>query len=204
MAVSKTKPNEDILEAYDAGHRHFGENKVQDLVAKYETLPKDINWHFIGHLQTNKVKYIVPFAHLIHGIDSEKLLKEVNKRAKNANRIQPILLQIYIAEEESKFGLDRAEAFAIIEKIKNGDFPFIQLKGLMGMATNTDSEVQVAKEFKGLKNLFDEFNKTMLPISVLSMGMSGDYALAIECGSNLVRVGSKIFGERNYEGSKGY
>ena len=119
VAVSKTKPNEDILEAYDAGHRHFGENKVQDLVAKYETLPKDINWHFIGHLQTNKVKYIVPFAHLIHGIDSEKLLKEVNKRAKNANRIQPILLQIYIAEEESKFGLDRAEAFAIIEKIKN-------------------------------------------------------------------------------------
>ena len=203
VAVSKTKPNPDILEAYEAGQRAFGENKVQDLVAKYEALPKDIEWHFIGHLQSNKVKYLVSFTHLIHGVDSRKLLKEINKQANKANRIQPVLLQLFIADEETKFGLDKDEALALISEIKEGLFPFIELKGLMGMATNTTNEKQVKEEFTDLKNFFDQINSSELPLSILSMGMSGDYSLAIECGSNMIRVGSKIFGARNYESSQG-
>lgn len=203
VAVSKTKPNADILEAYEAGQRAFGENKVQDLVAKYEALPKDIQWHFIGHLQSNKVKYLVSFTHLIHGVDSRKLLTEINKQAKKSNRVQPVLLQLFIADEETKFGLDKVEALDLISEIKEGLFPFIELKGLMGMATNTTNEKQVKEEFTDLKSFFDQINSSELPLSILSMGMSGDYPLAIECGSNMIRVGSKIFGARNYESSQG-
>jgi len=195
VAVSKTKPNSAIMEAYDAGQRVFGENKVQDLAAKAEVLPKDIQWHMIGHLQSNKVKYIAPFVALIHGIDSLKLLKEVDKRAAQHNRVIDCLLQIHIAEEETKFGLNEAEAIQVLnaaEELKN-----VRVKGLMGMATNTADESVVSKEFAGLKQLFIKLQTTNGQLQIISMGMSGDYPLAIREGSTMVRVGSAIFGSRN-------
>jgi pyridoxal phosphate enzyme (YggS family) len=192
VAVSKTKPNELIIEAYGAGQRIFGENKVQELVEKEESLPKDIEWHMIGHLQTNKVKYIAPFVSLIHAVDSKKLIKEINKRAEQNNRVIPCLLQVHIAQEESKFGLDKD---GVIEILKT-DFSNVSIVGLMGMATFTDNKNQIRKEFKYLKDIFDELKESQPNFSILSMGMSGDYSIAIEEGSNMVRIGSSIFGER--------
>ena len=192
VAVSKTKPNELIIEAYGAGQRIFGENKVQELVEKKESLPKDIEWHMIGHLQTNKVKYIAPFVSLIHAVDSKKLIKEINKRAEQNNRVIACLLQVHIAQEESKFGLDKD---GIIEILKT-DFPNVSIVGLMGMATFTDNKNQIREEFKYLKDIFDELKESQPNFSILSMGMSGDYSIAIEEGSNMVRIGSSIFGER--------
>jgi pyridoxal phosphate enzyme (YggS family) len=192
VAVSKTKPNELIIEAYGAGQRIFGENKVQELVEKKESLPKDIEWHMIGHLQTNKVKYIAPFVSLIHAVDSKKLIKEINKRAEQNNRVIPCLLQVHIAQEESKFGLDKD---GVIEILKT-DFSNVSIVGLMGMATFTDNKNQIRKEFKYLKDIFDELKESQPNFSILSMGMSGDYSIAIEEGSNMVRIGSSIFGER--------
>ncbi|MBL6657250.1 MAG: YggS family pyridoxal phosphate-dependent enzyme [Flavobacteriales bacterium] len=192
VAVSKTKPNELILEAYNAGQRIFGENKVQELVEKEESLPKDIEWHMIGHLQTNKVKYIAPFVRLIHAVDSIKLIKEINKRAKQNNRIIPCLLQVHIAQEENKFGLDKNGVIEIL----NCEFPNVSIKGLMGMATFTEDKNQIREEFKYLKNIYDEIKESQTTFSILSMGMSGDYSIAIEEGSNMVRIGSSIFGNR--------
>tara|TARA_B100000900_G_scaffold411891_1_gene432506 strand:+ start:616 stop:1260 length:645 start_codon:yes stop_codon:yes gene_type:complete len=195
VAVSKTKPNAAIMEAYDAGHRVFGENKVQDMVAKSEELPSDIQWHMIGHLQTNKVKFIAPFVSLIHGVDSLKLIKEIDKRAAQNNRIIDCLLQIHIAEEETKFGLSKIEAIKVLEYAK--DLNYVRIKGLMGMATNTIDESIVRNEFAVLKKLFLEFQLVGEHFQIISMGMSGDYKIAIEQGSNMVRVGSAIFGRRN-------
>ena len=197
VAVSKTKPNEAILEAYHAGQRIFGENKIQEMTEKYAVLPKDIEWHMIGHVQTNKVKYMAPFVSLIHGVDSLKLLKEINKEAAKNNRIIPCLLQQFIADEETKFGLDEHE----IEQILNEEtqhLPHVKIVGLMGMATFTEDESQIRKEFGILKNHFDRLRKVDNSINILSMGMSGDYQIAIEEGSTMVRIGSSIFGERNY------
>jgi len=193
IAVSKTKPNAEILEAYQAGQRIFGENKVQELVQKSEELPKDIVWHMIGHLQTNKVKFITPFVALIHGVDSLKLLKEINKRATQNNRTINCLLQVHIATETTKFGFGINEvenALSEANKFKN-----IKIIGLMGMATFTDDTKQVAQEFKSLKTIFESVKNEH--ITTLSMGMSGDYKLAIEQGSTMIRVGSAIFGHRN-------
>ena len=198
VAVSKTKSNEAILEAYQAGQRVFGENKVQELTEKHESLPKDIEWHMIGHLQSNKVKYIAPFVSLIHGVDSFKLLKEINKRAAQNERVINCLLQIHIAEEDTKFGFDEKE---VIELIKSEAFQHlknIKVVGLMGMATFTDDENQIRKEFKSLKKLFDKLQISNHQFQILSIGMSGDYQIAIEEGSTMIRVGSSIFGERNY------
>ena len=192
VAVSKTKPISDILKAYDSGQRIFGENKVQELAEKHKKLPKDIQWHMIGHLQRNKVKYIAPFVNLIHALDSEKLLKEIDKRAKQHDRIIDCLLQVHIAKEEHKFGIVPSEVSEFIEnseKYKN-----INIIVLMGMATFTSDKVQIESEFKELNTLFSNFDK----LKVLSMGMSGDYKIAIESGSTMVRVGSTIFGNRNY------
>ncbi|MBK8367864.1 MAG: YggS family pyridoxal phosphate-dependent enzyme [Bacteroidetes bacterium] len=194
IAVSKTKPTEMLLEAYEAGQRHFGENYVQELVDKEAQLPKDIHWHFIGHLQSNKVKYIAPFVYLIHGVDSFSLLKEINKQAQKNNRVIDCLLQIYIAQEETKFGLDFKEALDILNSTEFKELKNIAIKGFMAMASNTEKEVQIRAEFKSLK----EFSKQFPNYSVLSFGMSGDYLLAIEEGSTMIRVGSSIFGERNY------
>jgi hypothetical protein len=196
VAVSKTKPNTAILEAYQTGQRIFGENKVQELTEKHESLPKDIEWHMIGHLQSNKVKYIAPFVSLIHGVDSFKLLKEINKRALQNERTINCLLQVHIAEEETKFGFDEKEIIELIDNTEFKAFKNIKIVGLMGTYTNDDN--QVRKEFKTLKNLFDNL-KTLstLQLTILSMGMSGDYQLAIEEGSTMIRVGSSIFGERN-------
>ena len=183
------------MEAYESGQRVFGENKVQDMAAKAETLPKDIQWHMIGHLQSNKVKYIASFVSLIHGIDSLKLLKEVNKRASQNDRVIDCLLQIHIAQEETKFGLDESEANAVI--IAAEEFKNIRIVGLMGMATNTSDEIQVRKEFAGLKELTLQLQTANCLLQTVSMGMSGDYLLAIQEGSTMVRVGSAIFGTRN-------
>lgn len=198
VAVSKTKPNTAILEAYQAGQRAFGENKVQELTEKYESLPKDIEWHMIGHLQSNKVKYIAPFVNLIHGIDSFKLLKEINKRAAQNERVINCLLQIHIAEEDTKFGFDEKEVIELIKSEAFQDLKNIKVVGLMGMATFTDNENQIRKEFKSLKKIFDKLSTLYFQLSTLSMGMSGDYQIAIEEGSTMIRVGSSIFGERNY------
>ena len=195
VAVSKTKPNAAIMEAYDAGHRVFGENKVQDMVAKSEELPSDIQWHMIGHLQTNKVKYIAPFVSLIHGVDSLKLIKEIDKRAAQNNRIIDCLLQIHIAEEETKFGLSDVEATQVLAYSKH--LKNVRIKGLMGMATNTRDESIVRNEFAGLKELFLKFQSVSEHLQIISMGMSTDYEIAIEQGSTMVRVGSAIFGRRN-------
>ena len=201
VAVSKTKPNEDLMEAYEAGQRALGENKVQELTDKAEALPKDIEWHMIGHLQRNKVKYIAPFVHLIHSVDSVRLLKEINKQGKKIDRVIPVLLQIHIAEEENKYGLDEQE---LHELLSSGDFKemnHVEVQGLMGMATFTDDTEKIRREFKSLKKLFDktaeQYNDEKLNLKELSMGMSGDYEIAIEEGSTMVRIGSKIFGERN-------
>ena len=193
VAVSKTKPNTAILEAYQAGQRIFGENKVQELAQKAEELPKDIAWHMIGHLQTNKVKFIAPFVSLIHGVDSLKLLKEINKRAEENNRIIDCLLQVHIATESSKFGFGIEEVESVLNQAE--EFKNIRITGLMGMATFTDDTQQVVDEFKSLKTVFDSIKNEH--ITTLSMGMSGDYKLAIEQGSTMIRVGSAIFGHRN-------
>jgi pyridoxal phosphate enzyme (YggS family) len=202
VAVSKTKPKEDIEEAYAAGQRIFGENKAQEMQSKHDALPKDIEWHMIGHLQRNKVKYIAPFVDLIHSIDSLKLIKEIQKEGAKNERVINCLLQIHIAKEESKFGFDEEE---IIELLNNQDFiecNNIRIVGLMGMATNTDNSDIVKKEFKSLKRLFDrikeQYTSENIQMEELSMGMSGDYELAMEEGSTLVRIGSSIFGSRNY------
>jgi len=196
VAVSKTKSNEEILEAYNAGQRKFGENKIQDMTRKYEILPKDIQWHMIGHVQSNKVKYMAPYVSLIQGVDSLKLLKEINKQAQKNNRIIDCLLQIHIAKEESKFGLSVRESQQAIKIAK--ELPHLRIKGLMGMATFTDDQKQIEREFAGLKSLYDQLIQQKIPLEVLSMGMSGDFLIAIEQGSNMIRVGSKIFGPRNY------
>lgn len=202
VAVSKTKPNEYILEAYNAGQRVFGENKVQELVQKEEELPKDIEWHFIGHLQTNKVKYLAPFVSLIHGVDSLKLLKMLNKEGRKNNRVIPCLLQFHIAEEETKFGLDLQEADEILTDSTFREMEFVDVRGVMGMATYTDDEAQIRKEFRALKIIFSKLKESYFrqkeSFAEISMGMSGDYLLAVEEGSTMVRVGSKIFGERIY------
>ena len=199
VAVSKTKPNEMLMEAYEAGQRDFGENYVQELVDKPELLPKDIHWHFIGHLQSNKVKYIAPFVYLIHGVDSFSLLKEINKQALKNNRIIDCLLQIYIAQEETKFGLSFEEARDILNSKELKDLKNISIKGFMAMASNTNSERQIKKEFQSLKSFSDQItNDKILEIKHLSFGMSSDYLLAIQEGSTMIRVGSSIFGERDY------
>ena len=202
VAVSKTKPVADLMEAYNAGQRIFGENKIQEMTDKWEVMPKDIEWHMIGHVQTNKVKYMAPYVSLIHGVDSLKLLQEINKQAAKNNRVIDCLLQVYIAEEESKFGLDEQELEEILKLVQNDkeDFKNIRIVGLMGMATFTENKNQIEKEFKHLKTIFDKLEKLPftqnLKPNTLSMGMSGDYQLAISCGSTMVRIGSSIFGSR--------
>lgn len=201
VAVSKTKPVADLMEAYDAGQRIFGENKIQEMTDKWEIMPKDIEWHMIGHVQTNKVKYMAPYVSLIHGVDSLKLLQEINKQAAKNNRVIDCLLQVYIAEEESKFGLDEQELDEILNEIQHNkeNYKNIKIVGLMGMATFTENQNQIEKEFKHLKTIFDKYGKLNTEncqLNTLSMGMSGDYQLAISCGSTMVRIGSSIFGSR--------
>lgn len=199
VAVSKTKPIADILELYHEGQRDFGENYVQELTEKYELLPKDIRWHFIGHLQSNKVKYIAPFVHLIHGIDSEKLVNEINKQSVKNNRTINCLLQVYIAQEETKFGFDQVELDDFF-KNKIAQYSQTNFLGLMGMASFTDYIDQIKNEFQNLKKVFDKYASSgslPQPLSVLSMGMSADYKIAIASGSNMVRIGSLLFGARN-------
>ena len=200
VAVSKTKPVSDLMEAYDAGQRIFGENKIQEMAEKGEAMPKDIQWHMIGHVQTNKVKFMAEFVSLIHGVDSLKLLQEINKQAQKNNRIIDCLLQIHIAEEETKFGLDEEELKEILSSESFQEMKNIRVVGLMGMATFTDNKDQIKKEFTHLKSMFDsltsQFKAQNLDPKTLSMGMSGDYQLAIECGSTMVRIGSSIFGGR--------
>ncbi|MFV0291173.1 MAG: YggS family pyridoxal phosphate-dependent enzyme [Mangrovibacterium sp.] len=202
VVVSKYNPVEMIQMAYDAGHRVFGESKVQEVVRKYEELPKDINWHFIGHLQTNKVKYIAPFVSLIHGIDSWKLLEQVNKDAKKNGRIIDCLLQFHIAQEETKFGLNREEAFEMLASTAFKQLQHVRICGVMGMASYCDDESQVNLEFANLSEIFQSLKKSFFALDesfkVVSMGMSGDYKLAIAQGSTMIRVGSAIFGERIY------
>lgn len=203
VAVTKTHPAEVVKEAYDAGHRVFGENKVQELVPKYEALPKDIQWHIIGHLQSNKVRHIAPFVTLIHSIDSIKLLEEVNKQAVKVKRTIPVLLQVHIAKEETKFGFSDEEIMSFAGSIKPSVFTNVEVHGLMGMATFTDNADQVRAEFRKLKTLFSKLRSSSLPntfrLKELSMGMSGDYRIAIEEGSTMIRVGSAIFGTRSYK-----
>jgi pyridoxal phosphate enzyme (YggS family) len=200
VAVSKTKPAEMLMEAYRYGQRAFGENKVQEMVWKYEELPKDIEWHLIGHLQTNKVKYVAPFVHLIHGVDSFKLLKTIHSEAKKVNRIIPCLLQFHIAEEETKFGFSMDEAIEMLQSPEFGNLENVRISGVMGMATYTDDENRIRKEFAHLKVMFDklrlEYFSENPDFKEISMGMSGDYLIAIEEGSTMVRIGSTIFGER--------
>lgn len=196
VAVSKTKSNPEIMKAYNAGQRIFGENKVQEMTLKWEGLPKDIQWHMIGHVQRNKVKYMAPYVSLIHGVDSLKLLKEIDKQAKKINRIIPCLLQVHIAEEDTKFGLDDIELNQILAY---DPLDHIKIAGLMGMATYTSDKEKIRREFKKLKASFEAIRKKHKDVNVLSMGMSGDYELAIEEGSTMVRIGSSIFGARNNE-----
>lgn len=199
IAVTKTHPVNKLQEVYDAGHKIFGENKVQELVDKYEVLPKDIEWNLIGHLQSNKVKYIAPFISLIHSVDSLKLLQEINKQAEKNNRIINCLLQIYIAKEETKFGLDFQEAEELIHSKELKELKNIKITGFMGMATNTHNKEQIASEFKSLKQFYDKlsnFSTLNFKLETLSMGMSSDYVMAIEQGSTMIRVGSSIFGQR--------
>lgn len=203
VAISKTKTDEEIMEAYQAGQRIFGENKVKELTDKYERLPKDIEWHMVGHLQTNKVKYIAPFIALIHSVDSWKLLKEINNQALKNDRQISCLLQVHIAEEESKYGLSREELFSILTSGSLIDLENIRISGLMGMATFTDDQEKVRKEFRYLKSIFDEISEKIkyphIEMKELSMGMTGDYQIALEEGSTLVRIGTAVFGERNYQ-----
>ena len=195
VAVSKTKPVADLMQAYEAGQRIFGENKIQEMTEKWEEMPKDIQWHMIGHVQTNKVKFMAEYVSLIHGVDSLKLLQEINKQAQKHNRVIDCLLQMHIAEEETKFGLDEKELNEILDFVQNKKEQLINIRivGLMGMATFTDNQEQIKKEFSHLKSIFEKTNQLL----TLSMGMSGDYKLAIECGSTMIRVGSSIFGGRN-------
>ena len=203
VAVSKTKPVADLMEAYTAGQRIFGENKIQEMTEKWEQMPKDIEWHMIGHVQTNKVKFMAEYVSLIHGVDSLKLLQEINKQAKKHNRVIDCLLQIHIAEEETKFGLDELEFDEILTQVQldKENFKNIRIVGIMGMATLTENQNQIEKEFNHLKSIFDKLNTIPftqnLKPNILSMGMSGDYQLAISCGSTMVRIGSSIFGTRN-------
>ncbi len=200
IAISKTKPVEEIMEAYAAGQRAFGENQVQELLAKYEEMPKDIEWHLVGHLQTNKVKYIAPFIHMIHSVDSLKVLMEINKHALKANRVIDCLLQVFIADEDTKFGLDHAELIELLRSEEFEGLKNVRIRGLMGIASNTENERIVKEEFYELKMLFDGIKATYFrkesSFDTLSMGMSSDYKLAIEQGSNMVRLGSTIFGKR--------
>lgn len=201
VAVSKTKPNDAILHLYEQGQRVFGENRVQELTQKYETLPKDIEWHLIGHLQTNKVKYIAPFVQLIHSVDSLKLLSEINKQAAKNERVIDCLLQIHIADESTKFGLNKTETLALLDSDTYAAMQNIRIVGVMGMATFTDDTLQVRREFKQLKDLFDHLKNNFFikenTFKEISMGMSGDYRIAIEEGSTMVRIGSLLFGVRN-------
>lgn len=199
VAVSKTKPVTDLMEAYEAGQRIFGENKIQEMTDKWEEMPKDIQWHMIGHVQTNKVKFMASYVSLIHGVDSLKLLQEINKQALKNNRVIDCLLQIHIAEEETKFGLDEKELASLLASDEFSNMKNIQVIGLMGMATFTENQNQIKKEFTHLKSIFDSLQsaKTVnCNLNTISMGMSGDYQLAIECGSTMVRIGSSIFGGR--------
>jgi pyridoxal phosphate enzyme (YggS family) len=198
IVVTKTHPVEKLMEVYTAGHSVFGENKVQEMVDKQAVLPKDIEWHLIGHLQTNKVKYIAPFVALIHSVDSFKLLKEIDKQAQKSNRVINCLLQVYIAQEETKFGLDFNEVEQLLASEAFKQLKNIQVVGLMGMASNTDNKRQIAQEFSNLSTFFKKLQFSYSSFTVLSMGMSSDYALAIENGSNMIRVGSSVFGARNY------
>ena len=206
VAVSKTKPVSDLMEAYNAGQRIFGENKIQEMTEKWEQMPKDIEWHMIGHVQTNKVKFMAEYVSLIHGVDSMKLLQEINKQAKKHNRVIDCLLQIHIAEEETKFGLDEEELNHILTSDDYNSLENIRILGLMGMATFTENQNQIEKEFNHLKSIFDKLSKIPfthnLKPNILSMGMSGDYQLAISCGSTMVRIGSSIFGTRNQKNEK--
>lgn len=196
IAVTKTKPVEMLMEAYNADFKRYGENKVQEMVTKYEQMPKDIEWHLIGHLQTNKVKYIAPFVAMIHSVDSFKLLQEINKQAAKNDRVIDCLLQIFIAQEETKFGLSEEEATELLASEEFSALKNVRIAGLMGMASNTEEEDQVRREFKGLKQFFDRLRAVYPSMTELSMGMSGDYLMAVEEGSTLVRVGSAIFGSR--------
>jgi len=202
VAVSKTKPDEMILDAYHAGHLDFGENKVQDLVSKWERLPKDIRWHMIGHLQSNKVKYLASFVHMIHGVDSLKLLGVINKEALKNDRVIDCMLQVHIAEEETKFGLTRDELFQLLKSETFGQLKNIRIRGVMGMATYTENSDQIRDEFRLLKRIFEELKASFFSSNThfdqRSFGMSGDYRLAVEEGSTMVRIGSLIFGARNY------
>jgi len=200
IAVSKTQPVEKIRQAMATGHRVFGENRAQELAQKYEQLPKDLEWHMIGHLQTNKIKYIAPFVSLIHSVDSEKLLLEINRQAKKAERVIPCLLQVHIAEEETKFGFSESEVHELMQSDVWNELGNVHVKGLMGMATFTEDQEQVRREFRSLRTLYNQLKTRSLPAPVtmkeLSMGMSGDYRLAIEEGSTMIRVGTAIFGDR--------
>ena len=198
VAVSKTKPVSSLLQAYDAGQRVFGENKIQEMASKWEEMPKDIQWHMIGHVQTNKVKYMAPFVALIHTVDSLKLLREINKQAAKHDRVINCLLQIKIAEEEHKFGLDHQDALLLLAKDIQATLPHVSIVGLMGMASFTDNKTQIETEFKKLSTLHKEFIKQHPQLTILSMGMSSDYTLALDHGSTMVRIGSSIFGARNY------
>jgi len=198
VAVSKTKPVSSLLQAYDAGQRVFGENKIQEMASKWEEMPKDIQWHMIGHVQTNKVKYMAPFVALIHTVDSLKLLREINKQAAKHDRVINCLLQIKIAEEEHKFGLDHQDALQLLAKDIQATLPHVSIVGLMGMASFTENKTQIETEFKKLSTLHKEFIKQHPKLTVLSMGMSSDYTLALDHGSTMVRIGSSIFGARNY------
>ncbi|WAC02081.1 YggS family pyridoxal phosphate-dependent enzyme [Lacinutrix neustonica] len=200
VAVSKTKPVKDLMEIYEAGQRIFGENKIQEMAEKYDTMPKDIEWHMIGHVQTNKVKYMAPFVSLIHGVERFKVLKEINKQALKNDRVIECLLQIKIAEEDSKFGMSPQEASTILQSKEFSSLKNVKVTGVMGMATFTDNNSQVSQEFKRLKTVFEELkllNAHNCQLEIVSMGMSGDYKLAIDCGSTMVRIGSSIFGDRN-------
>ena len=198
VAVSKTKPVSSLLQAYDAGQRVFGENKIQEMASKWEEMPKDIQWHMIGHVQTNKVKYMAPFVALIHTVDSLKLLREINKQAAKHDRVINCLLQIKIAEEEHKFGLDHQDALQLLAKDIQATLPHVSIVGLMGMASFTENKTQIETEFKKLSTLHQNFIKQHPQLTVLSMGMSSDYTLALDHGSTMVRIGSSIFGARNY------
>jgi hypothetical protein len=197
VAVSKTKPISDLQQAYDEGQRIFGENRVQEMTEKWENMPNDIEWHMIGHVQRNKVKYMAEYVSLVHGVDSPRLLKEINKQAKKCDRTISCLLQVHIAEEDSKFGFDEKELLELVENEEFKDYRHVRIIGLMGMATFTDNMDQVRREFKGLKLLYSKLKNNYKDFSILSMGMSGDYQVAIEEGSNMVRIGSSIFGSRN-------
>ncbi|MBS3771322.1 MAG: YggS family pyridoxal phosphate-dependent enzyme [Bacteroidales bacterium] len=201
VAITKTKPNEDIMEAYQAGHKIFGENKVQELVSKYQDLPKDIEWHMVGHLQSNKVKYIAPFVHLIHGVDRPKLFNVIDKEGKKNNRVLDVLMQFHIAREETKFGFNLQEAKELLDSEAFNNYDFIKVRGLMGMATFTEDMEQVRSEFRELVNIFNKLKENYFPndpaFKEISMGMSNDYHVALEEGTTMVRIGSLIFGKRN-------